>query len=187
MARSLKRVLADLREDHRTMRSLLDLLELETGRLGHGDEPDFDRLLDVMKYMIVYADAVHHPKEDSVYSQVCAVSSEFGANVDSIDEDHRDIAELGEKLRNDVAAIICGVAVRRTEVVIDARAYAARMREHMAWEEQALFPKADELADRHDIALTGSLFDQGDPAFGATRMASFDNLLKSIQQTIQQQ
>ncbi len=50
----------------------------------------------------------------------------------------------------------------------------------MAWEDRELFPIADDLIHRPDIELEGKIFDRGDPAFGPTRDASFDNLLKAI-------
>lgn len=186
MGYTLESVLDDLREDHRNMSTLLDLLEHETSRLRDGDDPDFDLLLDVMRYMTVYADAVHHPKEDLVYARMRASSDELDTSLDSIEQDHDDIAELGNTLRTDISAIVSGVAVKRSQVLDDTRSYADRLRRHMAWEDRELFPKADALAQRPDIELEGDIFASRDPAFGSAREASFDNLLKAINLSSQQ-
>ncbi len=67
MTIKLTQVLVELREDHRNLRLLLDLLESESSSITVDDEPDFELLHDIMQYMTVYSDAVHHPKEDLVY------------------------------------------------------------------------------------------------------------------------
>ncbi len=121
MPYTLESVLDDLREDHRNMATLLDLLERETSRLRDGDEPDFELLLDVMRYMTVYSDAIHHPKEDLIYARMRASSDALSAELASIEEDHSEIAELGQTLRADIAAVVSGTAVKRAQVLDDAQ------------------------------------------------------------------
>ena len=64
--------LAELREDHKNMALMLKLLERESNRIYDGDEPDYELLQDIMHYMTVYPDAVHHPKEDRIYAELKA-------------------------------------------------------------------------------------------------------------------
>jgi hemerythrin-like domain-containing protein len=61
--------MTELREDHRNMAVVLDLLDEIVAIMGNGDDPDFELLDEIMRYMTVYPDAVHHPKEDVVYQQ----------------------------------------------------------------------------------------------------------------------
>jgi hemerythrin-like domain-containing protein len=61
-------LLTELRQDHRNMAVLLNLLQEEALRLEQHDRPDYELLLDIMRYMTVYSDAIHHPKEDLVYA-----------------------------------------------------------------------------------------------------------------------
>ena len=64
----LARILEELREDHRNLSRLLDLLEAECSEVPDDGEPDMELLRDIMCYMTVYPDAIHHPREDLVYA-----------------------------------------------------------------------------------------------------------------------
>ena len=54
-------LLKDLREDHRNMATMLDLLNRQIGHIRDGERPDYELIHDVMRYMTTYSDAVHHP------------------------------------------------------------------------------------------------------------------------------
>ena len=73
MDKNAAKVLAELREDHKNMALMINLLERESNRIYAGEEPDYELLQDVMHYMTVYPDAVHHPKEDRLYAELKAV------------------------------------------------------------------------------------------------------------------
>ena len=62
------------------------------------------------------------------------------------------------------------------------RDYVTKLRMHMRWEEDDLFPKAEELGERNGIAgIDVGLFPDEDPLFGATTATSFLNLLTYLQ------
>jgi len=65
-------LLEDLREDHRNMTTMLDLLGRQVDHIRDGDRPDYELIHDIMRYMTVYSDAVHHPKEDLLYASMKA-------------------------------------------------------------------------------------------------------------------
>ncbi|MCK5326159.1 MAG: hemerythrin domain-containing protein [Woeseiaceae bacterium] len=179
----LSQLLEDLREDHRNLALLLDLLEAESEHVDGDDEPDFELLHDIMQYMTVYSDAVHHPREDLVYEAMREHSAELAADLESIGPDHREIAELGSTLRSDIEAVISGTAVTRDRLLSDLQGYVARLRQHIAWEEDDLFPRADSMARENGSAsIDMALFKDADPLFGATTAASFSNLLSHLQE-----
>lgn len=68
MTTDLASILSDLRTDHRNVTIMLNLLDREIAETGDLNEPDFELMRDIMLYMTVYSDAVHHPKEDLVYA-----------------------------------------------------------------------------------------------------------------------
>ena len=72
MSNVLANLLAELRNDHKNMALILDLLETESNRLYNGQDGDYELMADVMRYMTVYPDAIHHPKEDRVYAELKA-------------------------------------------------------------------------------------------------------------------
>ena len=179
----LAQVLEDLREDHRNLALLLNLLEAECESATVDEAPDFELLHDIMQYMTVYSDAVHHPKEDLVYDALRDQGADYAEGLEGVEPDHRDIAHLGAALRNDIEAIIAGGAVTRETLIGDLRSYVDRLRKHMAWEEEDLFVRADSLAEANgNAAIDVSIFPDDDPLFGETRKTSFLNLLNHIQQ-----
>lgn len=177
-------LLAELRQDHRNMAVLLNLLQQEIDRIDHPSEsPDFELLHDIMRYMTVYPDATHHPREDLIYAGMQAKQPELAKGLEAVEVDHKEIAELGKRLRDDVEAIVAGTIVARERVIGDAQQYVHRLRKHMTWEEEDLFPRADSMGD--DLELDTSHLDATDPVFGARRETSFANLSQTIERESQ--
>jgi len=178
----LSQVLEELREDHRNIALLLNLLEAESKHVDGDEEPDFELLHDIMQYMTVYSDAVHHPREDLVYEAMREHGTELAAGLEGIGPEHRAIAELGSTLRCDIEAIISGTAVTRERLNADLQGYVALLRRHIAWEEGDLFLRADSMArENGDASIDMALLKDVDPLFGATTAASFSNLLTHLQ------
>ncbi|MFQ5982881.1 MAG: hemerythrin domain-containing protein [Woeseiaceae bacterium] len=178
-------MLAELRKDHKNMDLLLNILEHETDRMWAGEEADYELMHDVMRYMTVYPDAVHHPKEDRVYSELKAVRQDLSKGLERIPAEHRELAELGLTLRNDIESIISGTALRRNVVVADALRYVKRLREHMHWEERDLFIRVDEMVnDGHGVISESMMGDVKDPVFGSDVEKNFAKLFENIQQAL---
>lgn len=174
-------LLSDLREDHRNMSIMLDLLSQQVDHIRDGERPDYELIHDIMRYMTVYSDAVHHPKEDMLYSAMRAEKPELAEGLERVGPEHRHIAESGEALRNDVEAVASGAAITRERLVEDATEYVRTLRMHIAWEEEDLFRRAKDLIrDEKDMFIDISNFDQMDPVFGPHRGHSFENLLRNI-------
>lgn len=181
MTIQLADILSDLREDHRNIAVMLDLLEREIGRIQDGDRPDYELIHDIMRYMTTYSDAVHHPKEDILYSAIRKEAPDLADGLEQVEPEHEELARLSEVLRNDVEAIASGVAVTRRTIVRDASNYIRLLREHMNWEEGDLFKRADSLIDAEKaMFLDISHLDGLDPVFGPEREHTFANLLENI-------
>jgi len=181
MEKNAAKILAELRVDHRNMTLLLDLLERESNRIYEGDEPDYELLEDIMRYMTIYPDAVHHPKEDRLYAELKAARPDLSTGFERITMDHRHIADLSVRLRDDIAAINSGNPIRRNAVVADALRYVNTLRGHMQWEELDLFRRADEMIRMgHDQFETANFVHDTDPLFGADVEDSFGRLVRHI-------
>lgn len=174
-------LLDDLREDHRNMATMLDLLANQVDHIRDGERPDYELIHDIMRYMTVYSDAVHHPKEDLLYSSMRAEQPKLATGLERVGPEHREIAELGETLRNDIEAVASGAAVTRERIIDDTSEYVSTLRKHMAWEEEDLFRRAKELVkSEKDMFVDISHLDTLDPVFGPEREHSFANLLQNI-------
>lgn len=185
MTNDLASLLAELRTDHRNMSLLLDLLEDESNRLYDGEDADYSLVHDVMQYMTIYPDAVHHPKEDRVYAELKAARPDLTRGFEQIVVDHRELAELGTKLRNDVESIMSGTMLRRNVVVADALRYVQRLREHMRWEEHDLFLRVEEMIrDGHELIIATVANEREDPVFGPEVETRFNRLYENIKESL---
>ena len=185
MYNNVANVLAELRQDHKNMTLMLNLLESQSNRLYDGDDPDFELLHDIMHYMTVYPDAVHHPKEDCIYAELKAVRPDLSVGFKRVTVDHRQIAELSIKLRDDIASINSSQFVRRNRVVADALRYVNMLRGHIQWEELDLFRRVEEMiAEGHNLIEAATYLQAYDPVFGPKVERNFENLVTSIRDSI---
>ena len=174
-------ILADLRQDHRNMARLLNLLEQQTEAIYDEDETGLDLMVDIMHYMTVYPDAVHHPKEDKLYAELRAARPDLSRDMGRITDEHRAIGDQSSQLHDKLVAAASGNMVRRKELVGDALRYIKSLRAHMRWEESDLFRRLDEMvADGHDSIVVSTVVDHHDPLFGSKVEARFQSLYRSI-------
>ncbi len=182
METDARELMVDLRRDHENMTIVLDLMDTIVEEMEAGRDPDFVLLGEIMHYMTVYPDAVHHPKEDVVYAQLRVRRPDLSEDLDHVPDDHGDIAHLGTLLRNEVDAINAGAAVRRDKMIEDTAAYVRRLRNHMRWEEQDLFRRIDLMLDAEPYRIDTSRYDQiRDPVFELEVESGFRRLIDSLQ------
>ena len=176
-------VISNLRQDHKNMALLLGLLEQQSNLIYEGDDPDFELLHDIMHYMTVYPDAVHHPKEDRIYAELKAVRPDLSAGFNRITIDHRQIAEMSIKLRDDIASADAGHAVHRKTIVADSLRYVNTLRSHMQWEELDLFRRVEEMVDEGHEFIEVAIFSHvPDPVFGPIVEQDFAGLIERIRE-----
>ena len=181
MGTDTRELLDELREDHRNMALVLNVLDSTIETVAGGADPDFELVDEIMRYMTVYPDAVHHPKEDIVYAELLDARPDLSEELDDVPDDHRQIAALGGKLRDDVEAIIAGAAVRRVQFIEDAHDYVRRLRDHMQWEEAVLFSRVDKMIGDDSRAVDVEEFLHiKDPVFELEVEAGFRRLIASL-------
>jgi len=173
--------MTELREDHRNMTVVLDLVDGLVEQMEAGKDPDFELFDEIMRYMTVYPDAVHHPKEDIVYEQLRVERPDLAQDLDHVPDDHSDIAHLGSSLRDDVEAVNAGAAVRREKMIEDTVAYVLRLRNHIQWEEEDLFKRVYKMLDDEPRKVDISDLEHiRDPVFELEIEAGFRRLLASL-------
>lgn len=181
MESDARELMTELRDDHRNMAVVLDLLDDIVGIMNDDNDPDFELLDEIMRYMTVYPDAVHHPKEDVVYQQLRAQRPDLAKDLDDVPAEHREIARLGLLLRDEIDAVVAGAAVRREQMIADTSAYSTRLREHMRWEEEALFVRIDSmLADEPQQVDVAQYEHIKDPVFELEIEAGFRRLMAGL-------
>ena len=172
-------VMASLREDHRNFAVLLKLVTEEATAARQGRDPDFELLADIMHYMSGYSDAIHHPTENRVYELLARSRAEDAVGLGRVEVDHRELTEMTREFRNLCDAGKSGAALLRERFVDAAVAYVERLGEHIAWEENELFPRADRLVHESvEVAVVAA----NDPVFGPRPEATFDRLLARLRE-----
>ena len=181
MSTEIAPMLAELRQDHRNMARLLNLLEGQSQAIFDGAESDLDLMVDVMRYMTGYPDAVHHPKEDKLYAELRAARPDLAKGMSRVSDEHRVIGDQGVMLRDRLEEAASGNMVRRKDLVADALRYVSTLRSHMRWEESDLFRRLDRMVkDGHAVIEVSTVLDFRDPLFGATLEAQFKSLYDAI-------
>ncbi|HNP62283.1 MAG TPA: hemerythrin domain-containing protein [Woeseiaceae bacterium] len=174
-------ILAELRQDHRNMARLLSLLEQQSEAIFDEETSDLERMVDIMHYLTVYSDAVHHPKEDRLYAELRAARPDLSQGMGRVCDEHHTLSLQSAQLRDKLVEANSGNFVRRKEIVADALRYVGSLREHMRWEESDLFRRLDVMvAEGHDEIESSTLVDHRDPLFGATIEARFKALFDAI-------
>src|SRR5210317_1200890 len=176
-----RELMAELREDHRNMSIILDLLADLVEEMAEDEDPDFELFDEIMRYMTVYPDAVHHPKEDVIYEELRARRPDLSEDLSHVPDDHREIARLSCLLREEVEAINAGAAVRREKMIEDTASYVQCLREHMRWEETDLFRRIDLMLDAEPYRVDISEYEHiKDPVFELEIEAGFRRLIESL-------
>jgi hemerythrin-like domain-containing protein len=175
-------LMEELRFDHRNMAIVLDLLDDIVASMEAGMDPDCELFEEIMRYMTVYPDAVHHPKEDVMYGKLRSKRPDLAEDLEHVPDDHRELARLGSLLRSEVEAINSGSAVvRRGKLIEDTAAYSRFLRDHMQWEEEDLFSRIDLMLDAEPYKVDISSFENTrDPVFELEVEAGFRRLLASL-------
>ncbi|MDH3337286.1 MAG: hemerythrin domain-containing protein [Gammaproteobacteria bacterium] len=173
--------MTQLREDHRNMMLLLEMIETEANRLYRDEAVDLDLAHDIMIYMTTYPDAVHHPKEDRLYAELKAARPDLSQGMSKISAEHRSIAEKGLELRNSIEQVVVGQAERPNAVVANALRYVDALRSHMHWEEHDLFRRVElMIRDGHDVLDKAVFVQAPDPVFGPRAEQVFARLFDRI-------
>ena len=151
-----------LMEEHRVIERVLNALDRAVTRLEHGQAIRTAFFLDAAEFFAGFADGCHHRKEEGVLFEEMAASgmpTSMGP-IGVMLSEHEEGRRLTRGIRDAAASLDHGSEdpeqVRR-RLAGYARRYIALLRDHIAKEDQVLFPMAGELLpkERQDALLTG--------------------------------
>lgn len=175
-------LMVELHQDHLNIVSLVVIAEGVLLAMATDDDPDYELLEDVMRYLTTYSDAQHHPNEDVVFEVLEQRVPEVASKVKAIASEHDLLVAQGKRVLEAIEGLQAEAILSRADLLQDARTYFAALRSHMSLEETVLFPLADRRlteADWHSIReriLVGT-----DPLFGPTKSADLRRLWERIE------
>jgi hemerythrin-like domain-containing protein len=172
-----------LRKEHRSIETLLQVLEREFDLFAHGERPDYEVIHAVMAYFQVYPDACHHPLEDIVLEKLKVRDSAATTRIGDLAADHRRGAERLRRAAQAVESVLADRELLRQAVGDIIRDFIEQERRHMAKEERDFFPAAAKALQPQDWAeIAARLSDQRDPLFSDVVEEKFEVVRSHILQ-----
>lgn len=151
-----------LMNEHRLIEHVLDALEIAADRLErtHAVRPGF--FLEAADFLAGFADGCHHRKEEGVLFGAMRASSAPGGSgpIEVMLAEHEEGRALTRGLREAARRLEAGDASARGQVVSQARRYVALLHDHIAKEDDVLFPLADDLLSPERSATVLEGFDR---------------------------
>ena len=167
--------------DHENFRGLLDELRGELDVFHRGARPDYEHMCRIVTSLREYGDEVHHPREDVAFARLALRCPDMALPLARLQQEHRVIAQAGQKLLEQIEAILGGAFVPRTELEAALATYLVYYGNHIAAEEEEILPLARRLLSDEDWqqAKTAATL-RPDPLLGPQPEARFRDLRRRI-------
>ena len=157
-------------DEHRYMNLLVETLDQLLDGMDSPGVGDYFLMQDIVRYMHDYSDTVHHPTEDLMFDKLVRRNPAREKDVARLRREH----ELMDKNTRELMELLEVAAKRRRpadarKVHDAASTYIRRLRQHMRFEQDELFPSATRCLaskDWHDIEARLEAVE--DPLFGET-------------------
>jgi hemerythrin-like domain-containing protein len=140
-----KNITQTLVEEHRLILRTISLLELNARRTAEGSCSNWQFYLDGVDFIRSYADRFHHAKEEDVLFEALIKNgmprenSPIAAMLMEHDQGRSHVAALETATRE----VLAGQTDRTAVIAEQALAYAELLREHIAKEDDILYPLAE--------------------------------------------
>ncbi len=170
-----------LRQEHRNIEKLLQVMEQELTVFDRGEGPDYEVFGAIVEFFRNYPDSCHHPKEDIIYEKFRTRDPGRAASVGDLEAEHREGAVRLRRVAQAIESVLNDQELLRESVDRIVRDFIDSERRHITLEEEVVFPAiVDTLqpGDWADIALT--LADRYGPPSEADFEEQFSTLRRDI-------
>ena len=136
-----------LMQEHRVIEQVLDALDSAAARLARGEAVPARFFLDAADFASGFADGCHHRKEEGVLFPTMKQhgAQAGGGAIEVMLDEHEQGRKYVRQLREAARQLDAGDSSAARRVIAAARGYVALLRDHIAKEDEMLFPLADEL------------------------------------------
>jgi hemerythrin-like domain-containing protein len=128
--------------DHDNFRGLLAELRGQLDVFHGGDRPDYERMSQIVTSLREYGDEVHHPREDVAFARLAQRCPDMALPLSRLQQEHRVIAQAGQKLLDQIEAILGGALAPRSELEAALATYLVYYGNHIAKEEEDVLSRA---------------------------------------------
>ena len=150
-----------LRAEHRGIRKALAILETLAEGAERGEAPRAEDAAGLVEFFTVFADGCHHVKEERILFPVLASRGlpAGGGPVNMLLEQHAEGRRLVGRLRRELPSLDSDPGARQ-RFGAAAHEYAAMLDEHIAIEDDMLFPDVDGVLDADSDAQISAAFER---------------------------
>ena len=128
--------------DHVYFNELLGRLRAELDVFHRGERPDYEGICEIVTYLREYGDAVHHPREGVAFARLARRCPDMELALARLEQEHRVIAQAGQRLLEQIEAILGGAIVPRGELESALATYLVYYGNHIAKEEEDVLTRA---------------------------------------------
>ena len=128
--------------DHVYFNELLGRLRAELDVFHRGERPDYEGMCEIVTYLREYGDAVHHPREGVAFARLAMRCPDMELALARLEQEHRVIAQAGQRLLEHIEAILGGAMVPRAELESVLATYLVYYGNHIAKEEEDVLTRA---------------------------------------------
>lgn len=177
-----QRALTVIRDEHRSLAAVIHALQAVLARHSAGQGTDLQLLQAGLFYLEQFPQRVHHPREEqTLFKLLRQRTAQGNALIDELAQQHRAGAAAFEAMRQALAALVADAPQARASFERTLQAYADHEWEHMAMEEQQIFPMASRHLTSSDWADIASAFEaHSDPFLCTETEEGFSQVFKRL-------
>ena len=172
-----------LMHEHEVIEQALGLLDAAAARLARGESVPPRDLEQLLEFFAVFADGCHHAKEEGILFPALEAAGvpRDGGPIAVMLSEHEVGRRLVGRMRRDSTAAAGGDAGARRRFADAAREYVDLLAQHIAKENQVLFPAADaRLSESDDRAITAAFARHEEREMGPGTHERFHRMLDEL-------
>jgi hemerythrin-like domain-containing protein len=177
----MTKILDELRDDHRNMARVFDLLGRELNTFKEGGRPDYDLVENILEYCLQYPDLCHHPKEDLIFEKLQDRDPATANIIGNLKLEHEELSTFTWRFSSAVRNVLDDETLPRDWFLDVANDYLSFSRRHMQKEEILFFPAARKTLAPEDWAELDDTWEMvEDPLFGEEIQKKYEGLYQEI-------
>ncbi len=174
-------IMSQLHLDHLNLSRLLEVLKDKLVSLKAGERPDYQLILDVVTYIVDYADAHHHPLEDQIYDYTIHQYPSSKQMLSEVEGEHKQIRDDTREFQQLIESILMDSVVSMDIFNQRLEDFIRQQYDHLNNEEGNVFPLLEKLLQDKDwLNLQVRLQTREDPLFGDNVAEEYKRLYKSL-------
>jgi hemerythrin-like domain-containing protein len=174
----------ELKKEHRGVELMLRILTAVSERLGRGEALHIKHMEGIMEFLAVFVDKCHHGKEEEFLFPALEAADvpREGGPIGILLNEHEQGRQLVARLKGFVAGYRSGDPQAGAGIQRVAKEYVDLLNQHIAKEDNVLFPMADDRLEARQDAVLFEAFEQLErERIGAGKHEAFHALLDQLQ------